>query len=144
MNIRPSEPRDLPFLRDLFLRSRRATFHWTSPSFFSLADFDMETEGEQHLVALYNEQPVGFVSVWQPSNFIHHLHVDPNYLRRGIGKALLSALPGWKRSCYQLKCVSANSGALVFYLAHGFTKVGEGYADHQHYQLLESSGFESS
>ena len=138
MIIRPVEPNDLPALRDLFLKSRRAAFHWEPPSSFALSDFDSQTEGELQMVALDGERPVGFISVWEPDNFIHHLHVDPHLSRSGIGQALLSALPGWKVTRYRLKCVSTNEAALAFYRARRFTQVGEGRADDQDYLLLES------
>lgn len=128
MIIRPAEARDLPILRDLFLRSRRAAFHWASPSAFALDDFDSQTEGEAILISEDHDRPTGFITVWRPTNFIHHLHVDPRKLRRGTGQSLLSALPGWKTVQYQLKCVSANQAALAFYLANGFVEIGAGRA----------------
>ncbi|WP_342772732.1 GNAT family N-acetyltransferase [Afifella aestuarii] len=91
------------------------------------------------MFALDEGRPVGFVSVWEPGNFIHHLHVDPRETGRGIGRALLSALPGWEVARYRLKCVSANAEALAFYRARGFIEVGEGSSDGQGYLILESS-----
>ncbi|MGQ8631016.1 GNAT family N-acetyltransferase [Agrobacterium sp. DKPNP3] len=139
MIIRPAEPRDLPDLRNLFLRSRRAAFFWEVPSTFVLEDFDTETNGEAITISADNDRLTGFISVWQPSNFIHHLHVDPRYVGRGIGRSLLSSLPGWKSVRYQLKCVSANRGALAFYLANGFVEVGQGKAGNHEYRLLETA-----
>lgn len=89
------------------------------------------------MAALDDRRLVGFISVWEPDDFIHHLHADPCFMRRGIGQALLSALPGWKTTRYRLKCVSANEAALAFYRAMGFTQIGEGRADGQDYRLLE-------
>lgn len=140
MMIRPAEPSDLPALRDIFLRSRRAAFHWAPPSSFELDDFDRETEGEFQIVAVDGEMAVGFISVWEPDNFIHHLHVDPRFPRRGIGHRLLLALPEWNTKRYRLKCVSSNAAALAFYRANQFIQVGEGRADDQDYLLLESPG----
>ncbi|MGY8706031.1 GNAT family N-acetyltransferase [Bradyrhizobium sp. 18BD] len=140
MIIRPAEPSDLPTLRDIFLRSRQAAFHWEPSYSFGLGDFDSQTEGEFQMVALNRELPVGFISVWEPDYFIHHLHVDPRFSRRGIGRALLFALPGWKINRYRLKCVSTNEKALAFYRANHFLQVGEGHANDQDYLLLESLG----
>lgn len=139
VSVRPAEARDLPILRDLFLRSRCAAFHWASPSDFALDDFDSQTEGEAILISEDHDRPTGFIAVWPPTNFIHHLHVDPRHVRRGIGQALLSALPEWMTVRYQLKCVSANQAALAFYLANGFFEVGSGRADNHDYRLLESA-----
>ncbi|WP_367187367.1 GNAT family N-acetyltransferase [Rhizobium oryzicola] len=139
MIIRPAELRDLPDLRDLFLRSRRAAFVWEMPSTFALEDFDKETDGETITISADGDRVTGFSSVWEPSNFIHHLHVDPLYVGRGIGRSLLSALPGWKSVRYQLKCVSANRAALAFYLANGFVEIGQGEANNHEYRLLETA-----
>ncbi|PJI55810.1 GNAT family N-acetyltransferase [Methylobacterium radiotolerans] len=138
MVTRHAEPSDLPALRVLFLRSRRAAFYWQPPDSFELEDFDEQTEGEVKIVALYGVRPVGFISVWEPDDFIHHLHVEPRLSRHGVGRALLSALPGWGAVRYRLKCVSQNKIALAFYLANNFTQIGEGHADNQDYLLLES------
>ncbi|RLL71550.1 GNAT family N-acetyltransferase [Ochrobactrum soli] len=140
--IRPGGPDDLPALRDIFLRSRQAAFRWEPSYSFDLGDFDSQTEGEFQLVACNQEVLVGFISVWEPDQFIHHLHVDPRFLRRGIGRALLFALPGWKINRYRLKCVSANERALAFYHSNHFIQVGEGRVNGngQDYLLLESKG----
>lgn len=138
MVIRHAEPSDLPALRELFLISRRAAFYWQPPASFKLEDFDEQTEGEVKIVALHGAQPVGFISVWEPDDFIHHLHVEPHLSRHGVGRALLLALPGWGAVRYRLKCVSKNKIALAFYLANRFTQIGEGRADNQDYLLLES------
>ncbi len=113
MTIRPVVPGDLPALRELFLQSRLATFTWELSSSLALGDFDSQTAGEWQLVALDGGRPVGFISVWEPTHFIHHLHVHPQFARRGIGQALLRALPGWSTTRYQLKCVRLNATALA-------------------------------
>jgi ribosomal protein S18 acetylase RimI-like enzyme len=138
MVIRAVEPSDLPALRNLFLRSRRTA--WEPSSSFALGDFDVQTKGELKIMALDGERAIGFISVWEPDNFIHHLHVDPHFSRRGIGRALLRALPRRGATRYRLKCVSANAAALAFYRANRFMQIGEGRADDQDYLLLESSG----
>ena len=139
MIIRHVEPLDLPALRDLFLRSRRAAFYWEPHSSFDLGDFDTQTDGEMQIVAHNGAQIVGFISIWMPNDFVHHLHVDPRFSRQGIGRALLSALPGWRVVRYRLKCVIKNEAALAFYLANGFIQVDQGRADNDDYLLLEST-----
>lgn len=101
-------------------------------------DFDRETAGESVLVACDQAQVVGFVSVWTPDHFIHHLHVDPAFQRQGVGRELLRSLPGWPGTSYRLKCLTANGPALAFYAANGFTQVGEGAAGRERFLLLES------
>lgn len=138
MIIRQTVPQDLPALRDLFMQSRRTAFVWEPSSAQALDDFDSQTEGEMQLIALEGGTVAGFVSVWEADDFIHHLHVHPGFWRRGIGQALLRALPGWETRPYRLKCVSRNTAALAFYAANGFIPIGQGRADGQDYILLES------
>ncbi|WP_232515188.1 GNAT family N-acetyltransferase [Burkholderia ambifaria] len=77
---------DMPALRELFLRSRREAFVWQPAGAFRLADFDAQTDGERLRVAEDDGgQLAGFVSVWEPDHFIHHLYVHRPHHRRGIG-----------------------------------------------------------
>lgn len=139
--VRPAEAADLPALRELFLRSRQETFVWQPPGVFQLADFDEQTRDELLLVAEdTREQLAGFVSVWMRDHFIHHLYVDQRSQRRGVGGALLRALPGWQATRFRLKCLRRNESALAFYRACRFVEVGSGTADDGEYVLLESSG----
>ncbi|KAF1008266.1 MAG: hypothetical protein GAK28_01246 [Luteibacter sp.] len=138
ITIRVATARDLPALRELFLRSRRDTFTWQPCHLFQLADFDVQTEGERILIAEEGMRLAGFVSVWEPDAFIHHLYVDGAFLRRGIARQLLNALPDWPLTRYRLKCLVRNLGALRFYEATGFVEVGRGTSDDGDFLLLES------
>ncbi|WP_431825263.1 N-acetyltransferase family protein [Burkholderia sp. F1] len=141
ITIRDAVTEDVPALRELFLRSRRETFVWQPGDAFQLADFDTQTEGERLLVAEDDGgRLAGFVSVWEPDHFIHHLYVDQSRHRRGIGRALLRALPGWPATRYRLKCLRANAPALAFYRASRFAEIGVGAAEDGEYLLLESNG----
>lgn len=130
-------------MRDLFLRSRRSAFVWEERSSLRAEDFDIQTVHELKFVAVDAGRILGFISVWEPDSFIHHLHVDPELPRRGIGSALLRALPGWPTAPYCLKCVAVNTPALAFYRANQFTQAGDGHADGQDYLLLQSGGIPS-
>jgi GNAT superfamily N-acetyltransferase len=125
-------------LRALFLRSRRTTFTWWPSEQFQLMDFDAQTDGEQVLLAEFDGLCVGFISVWAQDHFIHHLYIAENHARQGIGRALLAALPGWPGTCYRLKCLVRNAGALAFYDACGFTQIGAGTSEEGDYLLLQS------
>ncbi|AOI73423.1 GNAT family N-acetyltransferase [Burkholderia ubonensis] len=141
ITIRDAVAEDVPALRELFLRSRRETFVWQPCDAFQLADFDAQTEGERLLVAEDGGgRLAGFASVWEPDHFIHHLYVDRSHHRRGIGRALLRALPGWPVTRYRLKCLRANAPALAFYRMSRFAEIGVGAAEDGEYLLLESSG----
>ncbi|WP_225581355.1 GNAT family N-acetyltransferase [Acidovorax sp. ACV02] len=136
MLIRFALPSDLASLRNLFLRSRRTAFFWEACSGFALEDFDLQTVGEMQLLAFDGDRLLGFISVWEPDNFVHHLHVHPDAVNRGVGRKLLHALPGWSTTPYQLKCVAENTNALAFYRANNFVQTGRGRAKDQDYFLL--------
>ncbi len=137
--LRLAEESDRPALRALFLAVRRATYAWQAPASFALADFDAQTEGERLFAAFDGGGRVaGFLSLWEPDSFIHHLYVDRPWQRRGVGQALLRALPGWPATRYRLKCLRRNAGALGFYRACGFAIIGSGVSEDGEYVLLES------
>ena len=139
LQIRAANTADLSALRELFLRTRRETFVWQPSGAFALADFDAQTRDETLLVAEDGTgRLLGFVSVWEPTDFIHHLFVSADHLRQGVGRALLQALPGWPLRRFQLKCLSHNQAALAFYRACGFTEAGWGSGEDGDYLLLES------
>ena len=73
IKVLESRDQDIPALRELFLSVRIATLVREDPSRFALSDFDRETRDEFIFVALADENIVGFVSVWAPDNFVHHL-----------------------------------------------------------------------
>ena len=95
--------------------------HPYAPRLINSATFERETVGEHVLVAHpAGHRVVGFVSVYEPSSFIHHLYVDPTRHGLGIGRALLRKaveLAGGKAS---LKCQRRNPGALAFYRRLGW------------------------
>ncbi|HVR49137.1 MAG TPA: GNAT family N-acetyltransferase [Pseudorhodoferax sp.] len=138
LSVRSATLADAPALRALFLRSRQAAFVWQAQAPFQLSDFDAQTQGERLWLAQDGMGTAGFIAVWEPEQFIHHLHVDPRRARRGVGRALLHALPGWGARPYRLKCVCRNLAALAFYRACGFAEVGRGQAEDGAYVLLES------
>ncbi|EGR2875517.1 GNAT family N-acetyltransferase [Vibrio parahaemolyticus] len=109
-------------VKKLYLESRLATFTWLDTVEFDLSDFERDTDGESIWVAVESNEVVGFVSIWAPESFIHHLFVSPNNLRGGVGLKLLD-LAKQKYSNLSLKCLSQNSNATEFYLSQGFTIV---------------------
>ncbi|NII53482.1 GNAT family N-acetyltransferase [Luteibacter sp. SG786] len=138
--IRAATPADLPALRELFLSVRQHTFVWQPPDAFHLEDFDTQTEGERVFVAEAGDRIAGFISVWEPDDFIHHLFVDTGHTRQGVGRALLQALPEWSDRQYRLKCLSRNQPALAFYHAQGFVETAQGVSDDGEYIVLSLDG----
>lgn len=109
----------LPALRQLYLDSRSATFTWQDTNVFELSDFERDTDGEQIWVAVEGNEVLGFVSIWEPDAFIHHLFVSPHRLRHGAGLRLLN-LSKQHYSTLSLKCLVANENATDFYHSNGF------------------------
>jgi len=140
MLLRPALPSDQADLALLYLRSRRAAFTWRHPEDFQLDDFDRDTEGELiHLAEAPDGTLLGFLSLWEPDNFIHHLFISPDHLRQGIGQALIADLHQRFPGPFRLKCLTANLAALAFYQKLGWTEIDRGATEDGDYLLLESA-----
>ena len=128
MNLRAFQPAD----RDDCLRILRAIQPLAYPgqaySVITGEDFEAQTRGEEIWVAQEEGAIAGFVSIYQPAGFIHHLYVDPFRHRRGIGRALLDLALRQSGGHADLKCSEANRAAQDFYLAGGFRPAGWGWA----------------
>nr|WP_024965067.1 GNAT family N-acetyltransferase [Pantoea sp. IMH] len=136
MNIRPFTEADRPFLRTLFLASRRANWHWLDGSEWQLEDFDEVTLGERILVAEADGHRTGFAAVLPNDNFLHSLFVDPAWQGRGVGTALLDAVQQNFTSSGALKCMKANTAAVKFYQKHGWQVISDGESEHGEYWLM--------
>lgn len=136
IRVRPFTEGDRDALRALFVTSRDAAFVWDPPGAHRLQDFDAATAGEIVLVALLDELPVGFASIWAPESFLHNLFVHPAFQGRGVGSALLEACGPHFRSPATLKCLKHNRDALRFYRSRGWTIRGEGENDGGAYLIL--------
>jgi len=128
---------DLPRLRTIFLNERQRTFTEQDTSEFKLEDFDKQTQGEYILTALIDNIPVGFISIWMPNNFIHHLYVDTIYQGKNIGTQLLQAAIQKTAFPITLKCLVSNTKATEFYLKKGFREKSKGQSSNGTYILFE-------
>ncbi|KQH83498.1 GCN5 family acetyltransferase [Vibrio fluvialis] len=123
-------------LRALYLASRATTFTWLNSSKFHLLDFDHDTQDELIWIALDFGKVVGFISIWEQSNFIHHLYVDPKQLNKGVGAKLL----GYSKqhfSSLSLKCFIQNDNAIKFYQKHDFIICSTMNSDAEQYHLMK-------
>ncbi|AOC96001.1 MULTISPECIES: GNAT family N-acetyltransferase [Flavobacterium] len=128
---------NLPLLRTIFLKERQRTFTEQNTSEFKLEDFDKQTQGEYILSALIDDIPVGFISIWMPNNFIHHLYVDNAYQGKNIGTQLLKAAIQKTAFPITLKCLVSNTKAIDFYLRKGFVEKSRGQSGNGTYILFE-------
>ncbi|ARJ43075.1 GNAT family N-acetyltransferase [Pantoea alhagi] len=136
MHIRPFTEADRPFLRTLFLASRKASWTWLDPDGWQLEDFDRVVLGEKVLVAEEEGHRLGFAAWLENDNFLHSLFIDPQYQGRGVGSALLLAIQARFTSTGALKCLLANKSAQQFYLHHGWEIISEGESEQGRYLLM--------
>jgi len=138
LKIREFDEIDRMVLQEIYQASRQHAFHWLTPSSFQLADFDKDTEGEKILVAEDDGYLAGFISIWMPDNFIHHLFVYPDFMGKGIGKALLNSCIAMLDGPASLKCLTRNGKALNFYKTQGWIIEEESSDDAGGYYLMRS------
>lgn len=122
MEILRFQPNHIDTLRRLYLASRLATFTWLDTGAYKLSDFERDTEGEAIWVAVESDEVVGFVSVWEPGCFVHHLFVSPEHLYKGIGSKLINVVKQ-RYAHLSLKCLTQNSDAIAFYHSQDFEVV---------------------
>nr|WP_253202592.1 GNAT family N-acetyltransferase [Flavobacterium sp. MC2016-06] len=106
---------------------------------FNLLDFDKETQGEYILTVLCDDKVIGFISVWIPTNFIHHLYIDESFHKRGIGKELLKTVIEKTGLPIRLKCLEKNTDAIQFYKKLGFEKREKGESENGSYYVMKLS-----
>lgn len=136
MLVRNYRESDRPFLRTLFLASRRIAWTWLDGSHWRLEDFDSATFGEKILVAEHQGHVAGFASLSLPDNFLHNLFVAPAFQRQGVASALLAACYTLCGKRMALKCLTKNHHALAFYQQQGWKIVSSGIAEHGEYYLM--------
>ena len=128
---------DIEPLRRVYLETRSNAFAWVNATDLQDTDFDRDTEGEKIWVAEELGQIVGFISVWEPENYIHHLFVLPKFANQGHGSSLLSICMKNIGRPAKLKCVSRNKNALEFYRRKGWETISTDIDSNGEYQLMQ-------
>jgi ribosomal protein S18 acetylase RimI-like enzyme len=138
LNIRRAEAKDSAALARIFVESRLQAFYWQNPARFRLEDFEKEAAGEVVFVAEDGSRNLlGFISVWEPERFVHHLYIAPDQQRRGIGKRPLESLSSWLPLPYRLKCKVRNEAACAFYRKNDWVETGRDTDEQGEYLVLE-------
>lgn len=137
LNIRPYEEADRPFLRTLYLASRKHTWTWMGDD-FQLEDFDRAVMGETILVAERDGHLLGFASIFTQENFLHNLFIDPQYQGTGAGSALLHASEKMFTRTGSLKCLVKSKNSVGFYLSKGWKIISTGDSPKGEYYLFHS------
>ncbi len=138
MRVREQNEQDFPALEAIFRTNRGPEVKWLSP-YRPSDDFAEQSRGELILVAEEQGQVVGFVSVWVPDRFIHHLYIHREHQGRGLGNMLVSAVMQRVPGMLSLKCLLANQRAMAFYLKTGWQEVSSGVGPDGAYALLQRS-----
>ena len=127
--IRVFDSADAASCAQIFDRAWNAG-HPYAPRAIDVATFEAETRDERVIVACEGEHLIGFVALYEPGRFVHHLYVDPNAQGRGIGSVLLARAVELAGGRASLKCQTRNPGALAFYDRLGWTagETGDGQA----------------
>jgi ribosomal protein S18 acetylase RimI-like enzyme len=128
---------DIAILQQLFLSVRRNTFDWLDTSEYKLEDFNKQTVNEFILVARCENIVVGFISLWIPDSFIHHLYIKNEHKATGVGKALLQEIQNTMPSPIKLKCLKKNKIALNFYNKNGFEEIENGVGTEGEFSILQ-------
>ena len=138
-SIRRANPQDIESVHAIFTEAI-SDAPWLPPEARSNADFAKVSEGETVIVCCSQEHGVlGFVSIFEPDSFVHHLYVARGCQRQGVGSRLLKSLEAWLPMPWHLKCVARNESARAFYLARGWSEAGRAQGPEGQYVLLKRS-----
>lgn len=137
--IREFLEEDRESLRNIYFVTRKKVFGWLDGDSLKESDFDKDTEGERIWICGKPEQIVGFISVWEPENFIHHLFVLPEFARLGCGSHLLKVCMANISRPVQLKCLTQNTDAMSFYQSKGWYTISKGISSDGEYHLMQAS-----
>lgn len=125
VRVRPFVLQDTQACAQLLVQGwRQARLRPSQP--VTAEQFFIETDGEVILVAARGTRVVGFVSVFRPDAFIHHLYVARSAQGQGVGRMLLTAGCALSSSRASLKCALGNRPARAFYAHLGWSEVEVG------------------
>jgi GNAT superfamily N-acetyltransferase len=125
MEVDSARPEDAGSLAAIFTAARRTAMPWLPE--LHTEDEDRRFIGErvmvecEVLVARRDGRPAGFLAL--KDDMLEHLYVAPDAQREGIGTALLEAAKARRPDGLRLWVFQRNTGALAFYVRHGFTEV---------------------
>lgn len=108
------------------------------PRKIGVEEFAGAIAGERVTVAEAAGEVAGFVALFEPDAFVHHLFVAPAWHRRGVGRRLLAEAVTQAGGGASLKVMTANAGALAFYARLGWIEAGRGADEWGDWLLLTS------
>jgi ribosomal protein S18 acetylase RimI-like enzyme len=118
MEIRLAEEIDFDVLLEIYNQSRADSAHFGDLE-ASITGFQELIAGEEIHVATSAQESehtiLGFVSVWVPQKFIHHLYISPEHQKKGVAQALIQQCICSYGLPLSLKSDLANQEACRFY-----------------------------
>ena len=126
--LREARPGDLAACARIFLAVQPLAFPRQPAASHEATDFEAATREEELWVAEAAGGIRGWVAIYRPDGFIHHLYVEPGFHRQGIGSALLRLALRRCGGTGELKSNEANRAAHAFYMASGWRPAGWGWA----------------
>jgi len=128
---------DLNSLMEIYLQARYAEKCFPKDE-LTRKKFSSLVQGELIFTYLENDVVVGFVSIWPPERFVHHLYVLPEFQNKGVGTKLLDHCVKLFGLPISLKSLAANKRACLYYETHNWTneKTGRGSDGLYHHYWL--------
>ncbi|MEM7534397.1 MAG: N-acetyltransferase [Chloroflexota bacterium] len=137
VSIRFANTTDIPILLDIY-NEARARLDCFQEQDISLKQFQNIIKGEKIHIAVVNDGTstqniAGFISVWVPQRFVHHLYIQPAYQNMGIATRLINTCAETYGLPLSLKSLVANTRACAFYERNGWVIQGEGKSENGPY-----------
>lgn len=136
-HIRPATPDDEAALSRIYNEVRRAQFPWINAAGITAGDFRRDSEDEEVFVEERDGEVLGFIAIWVPDSFVHHLFVALEHQGHGTGSRLLDFAQRRYAWPLHLKCVEANERALAFYKQRGGVVLDRGVYEDVPFLLME-------
>ena len=121
LTVRLAQPTDAPAVQGIFERALTRA-DWLRAGAEPDTDFVHNSSCETVHVCSADDGVVrGFIAVYEPGSFVHHLYVDAAFQGQGVGRAILAAVvDSQPDKPWRLKCVLVNTRARAFYAKTGW------------------------
>ena len=117
--IRNCQSDDMSKIVEIYNASRLPEACFVSAQMTS-QKFETLIKEEKLYLALLGDVITGFISIWPPERFIHHLYILPESQSQGIAQALIQKCLHLHGRPLSLKSLDANNRACAFYENNGW------------------------